>query len=146
MQISWGTKIAFLYIGFVVLIVSLVAATMFTKTDLVADDYYHQETIFQQKLNAANASAAINDPVTIREETDSLVLQFPAVAQEGLLTGSIHCYAPSNAAADRTIPLETREPIFRIPKKDLQKIPYEIQVSWTAGGQSYYQSLAVNLQ
>lgn len=146
MHISWGTKIAFLYIGFVTLIVSLVAATMFKKTDLVAADYYHQETVFQQKLNAANASATINDPVSIREEQDDLVLQFPALEQQELLTGTIHCYAPSNAAADRTIPLETRERSFRIPKKILMQLPYEIQVSWTAHGKSYYQSLAVNLQ
>lgn len=146
MHISWGTKIAFLYIGFVALIVSLVAATMFKKTDLVADDYYHQETVFQQKLNAANASAAINDPVSIRVEKEELVLQFPAIEQQGLLTGSIHCYAPSDAAADRTIPLKTSESTFRISRKELKQIPYEIQVNWAAGGKSYYQSFAINLQ
>jgi len=49
---SWGKKITILYIGFVLLIVSMVTISASHKIELVSKDYYAQELDYQQKINA----------------------------------------------------------------------------------------------
>ena len=145
MNISWGTKIAILYTGFVVLIVSLVGASMFKKVDLVSDDYYHQETIYQQRLDATNAGNELSEPLSISTNKTIVMLQFPSVFRGKSLHANIHFYAASNSSADRIFDLQTDEGLLNIEKAKLAKAPYEVQVSWNVNGKEFYQSLPLNL-
>lgn len=145
-NISWGTKIAILYCSFVAMILSLVVATTFKKTDLVADDYYQQEIVFQKKLDAANAGVALKDPLQIHTSQQAVELSFPADFAGKNITGNIHFYAPADAAADRKIPINTASGSLSIECGKLAKALYEVQVSYTVSGKDYYQSLPLNLQ
>ena len=49
---NWGTKITLVYVGFVMLIVSLVFISATNKSELVAADYYEQELKFQDRIDA----------------------------------------------------------------------------------------------
>ena len=51
LKISWGTKIATLYIGFVGLIILMVSMSMRQRVDLVSEDYYNRELAYQDKIN-----------------------------------------------------------------------------------------------
>lgn len=145
MKIGWGTKIAILYIGFVVMILTLVGATFFTKTELVADDYYHQETIFQKRINALNASAALRDSLTLTVNETTVDLHFPQSNQNQPIKASIHFYAPSSATADRLYEKTTVDQTIHFDRSKLRPIPYEMQVNWQMNGKDYYQAIALNL-
>ena len=47
---SWGIKIAIVYVGFMALIISMVIVSSSSKSELVAKDYYAQELNYQQRI------------------------------------------------------------------------------------------------
>jgi hypothetical protein len=143
---NWGAKIAVLYGGFVILIVSLVTGTFYNKSELVAGDYYHKETIFQQQLNAEQAARSLGEPLQLQLSAGILRLRFPASLAGQEITGTAHFYAPANASADRSISMDSiREGKWSLSRDKLANANYEVQVSWTAAGKNYYQALPLNL-
>ena len=146
MNIGWGTKIAILYTGFVVLIVSLVAASAMSKTDLVADDYYQQEVDFQKRLDAAQAGNALSTPLSIDTADGNVSILFPQEFHGKALSGTVHFYAAASSGADKIFPLKTSEGRYIVVRSSLAKMPYEVQVSWSASGKDYYQSIPLNLR
>lgn len=144
-RISWGTKIAMLYSGFVVLILSLVIGTNFRKSELIADDYYQQELTYQQKIDAAAATATLKETVTVSADATSVLIRFPEAFSGQAVTGSIHFYAPSSAKADRVIPVQSNNGIMTVDRSKLAAVMYEVQISWSVNGKAYYQSVPLNL-
>ncbi|MBW7914094.1 MAG: FixH family protein [Taibaiella sp.] len=65
MKFGWGSRIALLYGGFVVLIAALVTGSMRQDFDLVADDYYQQEIAYQNVLDAGKNQSALSAPVRV---------------------------------------------------------------------------------
>lgn len=145
MKISWGTKIAGLYIGFVVMIVCLVFAASSTKTELVADNYYEQEVGFQKRIDATKSTLELKNPVILAANSDQVMLNFPQDFQGQQLNGKIQFYSASNATADKSFDFTTHNLHWQIAKSQLPPAKYEIQISWTDGRKDYYQSLPLNL-
>ncbi len=136
-----------LYIGFVIMIVALVGATFFHKSELVADDYYEQETNFQKRLDASQAANAMGEPLRIKEEGSDIVLRFPAAFAGRIVTGTAHFYSASNAGADRSFPIHlSGANEWHVPRSRLTTARYDVQVSWAAGSTDYYQTLPLNLR
>ena len=97
---SWGIKIALLYCGFVVLILSMVMCTMTYKVDLVSPDYYEQELKFQDKLNGLRNTDSLH--LHFKTETDrhKISLVYPAQWKGQPVEGKILFYRPSDSALD----------------------------------------------
>lgn len=145
MKLNWGFGIATLYSGFVVFMMCMVSATFYSKTELVADDYYHQETIFQSRLDAKKATAQLSAPLhTSKDANGNLSIVFAKEQTGKMLTGHVLIYHPACAANDRTETFTTAEGAITIDQQKLNKPPYELQVSWKADGQDYYQTIASN--
>ena len=89
MKIGWGWKIAVLYGGFVVLMVSLVVASNRQKFDLVSKTYYDDEIAFQKTLDAAKNQAGLSEAVSIHANKDSVTINFPAEFKDKALSGNI---------------------------------------------------------
>jgi hypothetical protein len=51
---SWGTKIAFLYLSFATMIGVMVYKSVTQSVDLVAPNYYEQELKYQDKIDGIN--------------------------------------------------------------------------------------------
>lgn len=144
---SWGTKIAMLYSGFVIMIITLVTLTFYNKSELVAEDYYQRETLFQQQLNAELAAKALGENIQLNKGDYAISLQFPRAVQGQVISGTVHFYAAAQAAADRSFPLEqVTGNTWTIERNKLGKANYEVRVSWKAGGKDYYQAMPLNLQ
>lgn len=148
MKISWGTKIAFLYGGFVILILCLVVAAATKGTnELVTEDYYQQEVGFQKKLDASRAANALHDPLQVTANDQLLTIRFPQRFASQVLNGKVQFYAPTRAAADRNFDItDVSGGQWTVSRQKLASVPYEVQVSWNAGGTDYFQKIALNLQ
>ena len=146
MKISWGNKIAILYISFVVMIVSLVAASSMKKVDLVSDDYYQKEVVFQQRLNAELATNTLKDSVTLAVLPATISLNFPNVFKSSAINASIHFYAVADGSADQTFSMVTGDAHLTISRAKLRAALYEVQISWKADGKEYYQAIPLNLR
>jgi len=144
-KISWGTRIAILYGGFVVLIVMLVWGSMRQHFDLVSKDYYEQELKYQEVIDAHKNQAALSAPVAFRAAPERIVLLFPAECAEQGISGTVSFYAPVDGRWDRTVNVETRHSAFVIPRGQLHPTKYIMKISWTSGGKKYYQESDLNL-
>ena len=145
MTISWGTKIAVLYSTFVVGIGGLVYASTRTKFELVSDDYYQQEVQYQKVIDATKNGSALSTPLTIDAGVDGVGIAFPKEFAGKEISAHILCYAPVNSAWDRTLDLKTTTAQLFIDAAKLKPTRYQVKVTWTAAGVTYYQQAELNL-
>lgn len=138
-NISWGSRIAILYTGFVLLIGTMVVLCIHQSIDLVSEDYYEQELSFQDKINKMKNTEELNEKVEHRFSADALELQFPSVFKDKELKGDILFFRPSDAAKDYKCQLSVnKDNVQKVGLDKLSKGMYKMQLSWSAGATSYF--------
>lgn len=144
---NWGKKIALLYIGFVALIVSMVAMAMNQKVDLVASDYYEQEIKYQEKINKIERTKKLNSQLTWKTENNKIIVEFPLEANGKIKSGSVNFFRPSNAEMDQKIEFKNdtiSNQIIDIEK--LNKGVYKMQIDWKVEDVEYYNEGIIQIQ
>lgn len=141
---SWGTRILFLYLGFVGLIVTLVTLSMKQQTDLVAKDYYAQELAYQSRLDKINRSRALARPVSWKLENGKLAILFPEEVTAPI-TGTVYLYCPSDAAKDLKTMLNGTGLETTIDLSAAKPGQYQLQLDWQSGAQTYFDEGVINL-
>ncbi len=136
---SWGIKITILYIGFVVLIVTMVAMTMSQKVDLVSKDYYAQELKFQDKIDQSNRANALIEPLNWMVSNGKIEINFPKEFKNQKITGTINLFRPSDASLDKKIAVSSMQNGKQIISTSTLKAGvYKIQIEWKVGDESFY--------
>jgi len=140
---SWGTRIAVLYSGFVALVMCMVTLSMRQKTDLVSKDYYKQELEYQQRVDQSRRAAMPGKQVQWEIGEDKLALQFP---RGGIIKGSAYFYRPSDASKDRTVTFSADTAgLFSIPLASIGTGMYKLQVKWEYKGETYFREDIIQL-
>lgn len=146
MKLSWGWKIAMLYGGFVVMMISLVVLSSQQKIDLVSKDYYKEEIAYQNVLDASKNQANLTGTLTIRANEQEVTIDFPNDHNNKQLTGNVNFYAAENKDWDKNFRINTSANKLVIPREQLRKIRYTLRVSYMANGKSFYYETQVNLR
>lgn len=144
-KIGWGTRIALLYIGFVMIIVTLVVGSMHKRVDLVSDDYYKQELKYQNVIDAGKNQSELSAPVEFNFDTKNVVLSFPKEFAGKDIKGDVHFYSPVQNDWDKTIAIDSKNNTIAIEKSELRPTNYIAKLSWTTDGKNYYQETPINL-
>lgn len=136
---SWGYRIALLYIGFAVLIFTMIFLTYQQRVDLVASDYYEQELKYQDRIDAINRTELLKESVTWQVDPTQLKIHFPIDMDGKKITGTVVFFCPSNATQDRTETIApTKSATAQVPMNRLKKGAYKVQISWQADNLEYY--------
>ena len=140
---NWGWKITILLGSFVLFMSYLVYRTFNTDFDLVAEDYYAKELIFQDQINSGNASESLDVPLIVALEKRHIVFKFPGGPPD---SGEILIYRPSDASLDRTLTVEADSSgIQYYSYKDLQPGFYKLQVKWNKSNVSYFKEVKLKI-
>ena len=142
---GWGFRIALLYGGFVVFMVTLVTLSMKQDFQLVSKDYYDQELQYQQVIDAGKNQSALSAPVHLEKTDTEVRLTLPPEFEQAAVKGTVSFYAQANAAWDARFELEPVSNMQRIPRAQLHPTNYKVKISWEAAGRNYYQETALNL-
>jgi hypothetical protein len=146
MALNWGTRILFLYVGFVALMGVLVWKSMHTQVNLVTEDYYAQELSFQHKLDAENATAALTQRPVISATPDAVLVFFPHEFSALPVEAKLHFYYAPDGAMDKEFDrLATSSGRLSIPRNALPALRYTAKLSWQCAGRNYYQETPLNL-
>jgi hypothetical protein len=145
MKLSWGTRIALLYGGFVALIATLVAGSMRQDFDLVSKDYYAQEIAYQKTIDAGKNQATLSAPVSISTTNEVVQIDFPQEFRDVVFTADLYFYAPVSASMDRKISRLVKNGKEIINRSELAVANYRLKISWESEGRKYYQESALNL-
>jgi nitrogen fixation protein FixH len=112
----------------------------------VRDDYYIEELQHQQKIDKENRANDLSAPVTVTSSADGAVIALPKEFHQKQVSGSVYFYRPSDAQLDRHITLQTDTAGKQIIRTELATGQYNVQVEWTAGGQTYFSETPLYVQ
>lgn len=144
MTLNWGTAIAAVYTTFAVATAGFVTFAMGRSVDLVRPDYYAQSLRQNDRMSATANADALHAVVDVAADGDSIAVLLPDQPLQA--AGTITLYRPSNATADRTIPLSLdaggRQ---RISTAGAARGSWIVQLAWTAHGREFYLERPITL-
>ena len=140
MKINWGTGIVLAFVAFIAFILYFVIIMSTQKRaehDLVVDDYYKAELLYQQeidaKINANNLKYAIQTTKT----KNGFVINFPKNQEPNKITGTVSFYRPSNKQLDFNLAISLSSSHLLIPDKRLVDGRWDIKVVWQYNNKHY---------
>ncbi len=146
MKISWGIKIAVLYLSFVAMIGFMVFKSMGEKVDLVSKDYYEQELVFQEKIDARKNANLLKEKILVQKEVEGVRITFPASQLVQPIQGEAVFFRSSDSNADVKVKLELNGQGTQIIRyAHFKPGMYTLQLSWQTGNKKFYTEETVNI-
>src|SRR5207237_4363878 len=138
MKMHWGLGISLVYAVFAAATTGFVVFAMDQPVDLVNEDYYARAVRQDSRMMAIANTAALGAAfrADVAEDGRTLTLRWPAGAQAE--SGSLSLYRPSDAAADRRVPLALHAQRQDVDLATLRPGRWVAQVEWQSQGRSYY--------
>ncbi len=133
MKINWGTGIVIgfgSFMAFILSFVFLVQSNSKYDNELVADDYYKQESKVQGDIESQSLSKALKTQLKVEKTAEGLQVIFPSDIDYKKINGTISLYRPSNQKLDFETKISLSSPIMLIPKHKLVNGLWEISINW----------------
>jgi hypothetical protein len=138
MKITWGHKIAGVYLLFVAGIVFLVFKANGERYDMVTKDYYGEELKYQQVIDQSANANALSAAVAVEKINGALSVQFPGEMKDKQIDVDFYLYYPADDTKDFRKSFTINQPGFTQALPQGFKGYYELKLSWTADGKKYY--------
>ena len=140
MKINWGTGVVIgfgSFMTFILFFVFLVQSNSKYDNELVADDYYKQESKVQGDIESQTLSNALKTKLKVVKTAEGLQIIFPADIDYNQINGTISLYRPSNQKLDFETKISLSSPIMLIPKHKLVGGLWEISINWKVDEVAY---------
>lgn len=135
MKFNWGHGLTIVIIICIVGLLSLVWLTTKSKVDLVTEEYYPKELVYEQQLQKMRNNNKLKQKITVQIQ-DSLYVYFPkVVTNPDSISGKILFYRPSDKNKDFTEKIrldKTFKASYPLSKFDEGK--YEMTIDWEFSG------------
>jgi hypothetical protein len=141
MKISWGYKIAAVYLMFVAGILFLVFKANKESFDLVTDNYYEEELKFQNVIDQKQRASALSALPEVAYENGEISIQFPQEFAQKEVKGEVFLYRPSDARKDIHKAFTINGTRLKLAFPTLNSGLYDIKLSWQADGKTYFHEL-----
>jgi hypothetical protein len=138
---SWGWRIAWLYIGFVVFIIALVVITFQFDVNLVAKDYYSQELMYQTQIDSNNNLQALDEKVSVKYQKAEAILELtlPPASMASDTKGIVQFFRPSDGKFDFQLTFDQSDGnIMKYNTKEILPGYWRLKVNWSSDGKDYY--------
>jgi len=140
MKINWGTGVVIgfgSFMTFILFFVFLVQSNSKYDNELVADDYYKQESKVQSDIESQTLSNALKTKLKVVKTAEGLQIIFPADIDYKKINGTISLYRPSNQKLDFETKISLSNPIMLIPNHKLVSGLWEISINWKVDEVAY---------
>lgn len=138
---NWGKSIALFYGLFVVALLIVVAFSFTQDVNLVTEDYYQQELVYEDQINRIKNTEALVEKPEIVLKGSYVELSFPAELSP---KGTILFFRPSDANKDRRIAISLgADKKQQIDFSSEQKGLWKAKLNWTQEGKEYYQEFVI---
>ena len=129
--LNWGNALALALISFIVFILSLIFwyQSQDNSFDLVTENYYEEELIFQKEIDAQNNANKLKNPPVLKLTNKGVVLIFNKDLKN--IKGEVLFRHPSKKEKDiKTKLILSTENEMTIPASVLDKSLYEVKINW----------------
>jgi hypothetical protein len=135
---NWGHKIIIVYAVFVAGMLFLAFKSSKQNTDLVTEDYYAKELVYQQKIDEIKRTSLLSEPVTVLVANHEIVLTFPKDFATKKITGQAELYCPSDEKKDKNQVFSVSDSSVKIALPDSYHGLHYVKINWTVEGVNYY--------
>ncbi len=136
---NWGYKIFLSFVAFTMFLGVLVYRSVQAKVNLVSEDYYKKEIMFQDHIDKMENELALEQSVNIVHNSKSnlLLIEFPKELE--IKKARLTLYRPSNASMDRVWELQLGlDNVFEIATTSLSSGLWMAQIEWSDQTKSFY--------
>ncbi|SHI29754.1 FixH family protein [Algibacter luteus] len=147
MKISWGTGIVLAFIGFISFIMYFIVTMNIDDKynhDLVSDDYYGDELIYQKDIDKLQNSETLESNIGYEKTAEGLLIKFPETLDYNEIKGTLFLYRPSNKQLDFDTAISLSNSNLLIPDKRLVDGRWNIKIDWQYKGKSYLYKESIN--
>jgi hypothetical protein len=140
MKFNWGTGILIVIIVFIGAVVAFFFYSRSLQNNLVEEDYYEKELVYQQKIDKMRNVDRLSGKVILEKAGDSLLARFPREFGKDPAAGTMLFYRPSDKSKDFTVRFTTSpSTTVAIGLKSRLRGKWIVKMEWEAGGVAYYQ-------
>jgi hypothetical protein len=131
--------------GMLIMMSVLVYLSMKQDVSMVSKNYYKQELVYQDKLDAMDNATSYDSLFFLTQSGTNVVLQIPASLSKNISEGSVYFYCPSNEQLDYKEKIKATTTGTYLFDKDVTKnAGYLVKVSFRSGDKDYYKELKLN--
>lgn len=145
---NWGRGIILAFVGFALVITTLVVISMKQEVNLVSPDYYKQEIAYQDQIHRLeNFNALDEKPVVKKESSNVLLIKFPLELSNDFVSGNFLLFRPSSSKLDKKFKLDLdNNGAQRVSLENLSKGIWKVKLSWKGkNDKEYYSESILNL-
>ena len=142
---NWGNRLVLVFIGFALLIGTLVYKSMHVKYELVSKDYYSDELRYQEQIDGMNNAVLAGD-ITIRQANNELQLILPDTLTEKSIPAQAWFYCKTDATKDKKLQINIQDGQYLFAADSFAKDNYELKLQFTVSGKKYYYTAPINIQ
>ncbi|MEO5892523.1 MAG: FixH family protein [Ferruginibacter sp.] len=135
---NWGHKIIIVYVVFVAGMAFLAYKSSTQNIELVTEDYYAKELLYQQKIDEVKRTSSLSEPVNIEFLNHQLRIHFPKDFTAKQITGEAVLYCPSDKKKDRYQQFSVTDSAVKIRVPENYKGLHYVKINWSSEGKSYY--------
>ena len=135
MKMNWGTGLAIWLVIFVTAILSFVFFAFQQDVNLVNPEYYQKGVKYDEVRQERERGLAQDQQFTINQDGEHVTLSFNPDYFSQIKVLDVHFYRPSDRHKDKHMQFKTNS--MSIPKTELIKGRYQINVSWEKDGKEY---------
>lgn len=144
-KLHWGHKIGIVYILFAGFMISMVLKSRTAKHELVTEDYYQNELVIQDKINANNNLNAASFDVNISRKEKQILVSFDGLPFGERPTGKVHLYKPDNSIFDELIDMDLNDLNQMVISPKGVSGRYKVSVRFEVAGVDYYKEKQIVL-
>ncbi len=135
---NWGHKIVVVYVLFVAGMVFLVVKSSQQNKDLVTENYFAKELVYQQKIDEMKRVTALSAPVGVSVNKGELLIDFPKDFRENEIAGEAVLYCPSDEKKDMQQSFVSLDQLVTLSLPKSYHGLFYLKLNWVAAGVSYY--------
>ncbi|MDB5275340.1 MAG: hypothetical protein JWR61_295 [Ferruginibacter sp.] len=135
---NWGHKIIIVYAAFVAGMLFLAFKSSRQNTDLVTEDYYAKELVYQQKIDEVKRTALLSAPVTVSVTKHEIVITFPKDFDTKKITGQAELYCPSDEKKDKIQGFSVTDSTVKMALPGSYHGLHYVKIDWAVDGINYY--------
>lgn len=143
----WGKGILIAICIFVGGIITMVVVSFKYTNELMEDNYYEKELLYQNIIDGENNLLRLGEGVEFNNGAETFTIKLPLGAIGNISGGNIEFLRPSGKQFDRTVKLAVdAEGTQVFNKSDFEPGYYKARISWKNEETPYYKSLPINIE
>lgn len=136
MKINWGHGITIAILAFMAFIIYIVFQTFQLNADLVQDDFYEQEVLFDEKKKMKHNYKNLSTKIIVEQSPIGILIKFPKRLNN--IDGAIQFYRRDNKKLDKTFEIKlSADHIQTISYSHFIIGKYDISINFTGNDTSY---------